>query len=218
MKMKIKNKIFLIAALFVTLLFYASGAIGLMQTHHYQQFQQYIPHNLLFSFFLLLIFQHHINLSFSITAIAIAILGFALEALGVNTGIVFGAYYYQQNLGIKVCNTPLIIGLNWLMLVICIYQWIKNISNIFIKSLVGAGIMLIYDIILEPVAIWLNMWQWQNNNIPLQNYIAWFVIAFIMFLVWSYYYKNWINPFARYLLILQLLFFLTLHFYIKFIM
>lgn len=214
--MKIKHKYFLLAALIVTLLFYASGAIGLMQAQYYQKFQQYTPHNLIFSFVLLLLFQNYFNWSFFVVCFGIALSGFVIEAIGVNTGVIFGEYYYQQNLGVKIWNTPLIIGLNWLMLIICIYQWIKNISNIFIKSLIGAGIMLIYDIILEPVAIWLNMWQWQNNIIPLQNYITWFVIAFIMFLVWNYYYKNWINLFARYLIIIQLLFFLTLHFYVKF--
>lgn len=206
----------IIFAITVTILFYLSGAIGLMQPQHYPEFQKYIPHNLLFSFFLLILFQKNINFKFIIIALSIALLGFAIEAVGVNTGIIFGSYYYQQNLGVKIWNTPIIIGLNWLMLIICIYQWIKNIKNTFLKSFIGAGIMVLYDIILEPVAIWLNMWQWKNAVIPIQNYIAWFLIAFIMFILWSKFYTNWNNHFARYLLIIQLLFFITLHFFVKF--
>jgi putative membrane protein len=49
----------------------------------------------------------------------IAILAFIVEALGVKTGNIFGQYSYGNNLGPAVAGTPLLISVNWLMLIYC---------------------------------------------------------------------------------------------------
>ena len=40
------------------------------------------------------------------------------EAIGVNTGLLFGTYEYGANLGFKIFGVPLIIGVNWTVLII----------------------------------------------------------------------------------------------------
>jgi putative membrane protein len=44
--------------------------------------------------------------------------------------------------------------------------------------------MVVYDIILEPSAISLEMWSWMGNVIPFRYYVAWllFSFVFIMFI------------------------------------
>jgi putative membrane protein len=42
----------------------------------------------------------------------IAVAGFFIEAIGVNTGLIFGNYVYKTTLGWKFLETPLIIGVN----------------------------------------------------------------------------------------------------------
>jgi putative membrane protein len=42
--------------------------------------------------------------------------------------------------------------------------------------LLAASLALCFDIILEPVAVKFGYWSW-GHNIPLQNYLAWFVIS-----------------------------------------
>jgi putative membrane protein len=39
--------------------------------------------------------------------------------------------------------------------------------------------MVSYDLLLEPVAIKLDFWNWQGGAIPLQNYVAWYVISVV---------------------------------------
>jgi putative membrane protein len=39
---------------------------------------------------------------------------------------------------------------------------------------------------MEPVAIYLNYWNWEGDVIPLQNYVAWFLIAFFFASIFSY--------------------------------
>jgi len=33
------------------------------------------------------------------------------------------------------------------------------------------------DLLIEPVAIELNFWRWTDVTVPLENYIAWFVLS-----------------------------------------
>jgi putative membrane protein len=44
----------------------------------------------------------------------------------------------------------------------------------------AAALMVVYDFTLEPAAIHFDMWTWAGGAVPLQNYLAWFVIAFLL--------------------------------------
>jgi uncharacterized membrane protein len=54
-----------------------------------------------------------------LTGLAVFVASFLVEAAGVNTGKIFGYYSYGSALGPKLWNTPLIIGLNWFVLIYC---------------------------------------------------------------------------------------------------
>lgn len=108
------------------------------------------------------------------------ILTFTLEVIGAKTGIIFGNYWYGETLGIKLSGVPLIIGFNWVMVIlgaIIISKWIFKQN--FLIALSTAVLAVLFDFFLEPAAIKLGYWYWENNIIPLQNYLAWFVIAFL---------------------------------------
>ena len=66
--------------------------------------------------------------------IAIACLGFFIEVIGVKTGFIFGSYYYGAAMGIKILAVPLLIGLNWSILVystslVVQYMKVANINR-----------------------------------------------------------------------------------------
>lgn len=108
----------------------------------------------------------------------------ALEIIGVKTGLIFGNYQYGDVLGITVYGVPIIIGFNWLLIILAsinIAQSAEN--NIFLASLLAATLAVAFDIVLEPVAIKLNYWYWEGNLIPLTNYYSWFAIAFVLSLI-----------------------------------
>lgn len=108
------------------------------------------------------------------------IITFLFEVIGVKTGMIFGEYNYGSTLGIKLFDVPLIIGFNWVFVIlgsIAISRLMTD--NIFLSSIISAFIAFIFDLILEPIAIKLNYWSWSEGIIPIQNYLAWFVIAFI---------------------------------------
>lgn len=104
---------------------------------------------------------------------------FTLEAVGVKTGLIFGEYIYGDTLGIKLFEVPLIIGFNWVLVILgSVILAAKFTSNKYTVAFITGIIAVLFDIILEPVAISLDYWQWAGGAIPLQNYIAWFVISF----------------------------------------
>jgi putative membrane protein len=108
--------------------------------------------------------------------------GLLLEAIGVNTGVIFGEYAYGSVLGIKIWGTPLMIGVNWLMLTYMAWDmtgWIK--IPVFLRVPASSLLMVLFDFVMEPVAITMGMWTWSGNVIPLQNYLAWFVISLMFF-------------------------------------
>jgi putative membrane protein len=50
--------------------------------------------------------------------------------------------------------------------------------NVFFSAFLTALGAVLFDVVLEPVAMALDYWQWRGDAVPLQNYLAWFVIAF----------------------------------------
>ena len=46
-----------------------------------------------------------------------------------------------------------------------------------------ALLMVVFDFVMEPAAVKLRYWTWQDGIIPLQNYIAWFLVSlFLMYI------------------------------------
>ncbi|MCD8261033.1 MAG: carotenoid biosynthesis protein [Bacteroides sp.] len=99
---------------------------------------------------------------------------------GVNTGIIFGNYRYGEGLGPKLYGTPLIIGLNWLYLTYSTHDIASRIFRHPVTVIAaGAGLMVIYDIVLEQVAPLMQMWSFASIQPPLANYIVWFLLALV---------------------------------------
>ena len=112
------------------------------------------------------------------TMIVIFLLGISVELLGVATGLIFGSYSYGNSLGLQFFGTPLVIGVNWLMLSLATYGISKAFFNKNILIVVFASIMMVFtDYIIEPLSGYLDFWHWPLEEIPIQNYIAWFVVS-----------------------------------------
>ena len=72
--------------------------------------------------------------------------------------------------------------------------------------------MVAYDVLMEPVAIRLDFWHWPEGSIPLQNYFAWFVVAFALLVAVHRAFGRINNRVAIALIAIQLAFFGALHF------
>lgn len=120
-----------------------------------------------------------------IWAAATYIVTLSLEIIGVHTGKIFGAYYYGDVLGLQLAEVPLVIGFNWVIVVLGATRFSERITTSpLLSALIVGAVCVVYDFALEPVAIGLNYWQWTGGHIPLQNYVAWFTIAAVA--AWAY--------------------------------
>lgn len=193
-------------------LYYLVGLAGLINVQTNSLFVVLIPFSLLLTYILLGISHNSPVSTKELLLFATVILGgFIIEVIGVKTGVVFGPYSYSDGLGWSLLDTPLIIGLNWLFLTYCTYAiTAKTDIHWVYKAVLSSFLMVFYDLFLEQVAPKLNMWHWQNEVIPLQNYLAWFIIAFGFQLLFNRYKILIVNELALFLFSIQLLFFMVL--------
>lgn len=193
------------------LVFYIVGAAGFAIPYTRAFFSMLTPLALMLNYFIL-VYHHKSGWRHGWVFALIYFLGFFVEVAGVQTGMIFGNYEYGSGLGIKLAETPLLIGFNWLMLVYTTFVLTDSRKlPVLAKVFIASGLMVIYDIITEQTAPLLNMWSWDDGNIPLQNYLAWFVIAFVMHGLIRISGVRIQNNFAKYILLLQTFFFLILY-------
>jgi putative membrane protein len=199
-------------------IFFIVGFAGTITTATRPLFLKLFPLALLLSLSTILLFHGvKYNLKTIMVLVLIAILGFFIEVAGVNTHLIFGSYKYGNTLGIKLFNTPLLIGLNWVMLS---YAG-SSISESFtvpvpMKIIFASLIMLSYDIFLEQVAPFLDMWHWDKNAVPAQNYIAWLIILLVFQTFIRITGIKTQNSVALQIVLIQVVFFISLIVYFKF--
>ncbi|MGL5547740.1 MAG: carotenoid biosynthesis protein [Tannerellaceae bacterium] len=192
---------------------YLIGAIGFSLNFTRVIFSHLSWCTLLVTFLLICISERR-NLK-SKNAVFFFILGylfsFVIEMIGVQTGVLFGSYQYAYGLGLKLADTPLLIGINWLMLT----MGSASISNMLIANanktihiLLGASLMVFYDVLMEQVASFMEMWSWKDDLIPIQNYVMWFGASLVMHGLYRYFKIQQETKISVSVFVFQYLFFL----------
>ncbi len=218
-------------ATIIAVFFHTIGLIGLLYFDK-DFFIRATPFNLLLSFTLLLWTQEKINTRFILFVTICFCTGFAAEVIGVNTGMLFGNYTYGDVLGYKLQKVPLLIGVNWFIIIYCCGISIHTLLMKFVdrgeagkeappKSLKaisvivdGATLAVIFDWLMEPVAMKLGYWNW-NGSIPFFNYLCWFSISVLLLTFFHFIKFGKQNKFAVNLLLIQLMFFLLLRTFLE---
>ncbi|MFT5999180.1 MAG: putative membrane protein [Neolewinella sp.] len=156
---------------------------------------------------------------------------FAMEAIGVATGAVFGEYAYGPTMWFQWLGVPFVIALNWCVLTLACNELACRIMekkrgevpnavppttpanrlSLIIVTALAATMTAIYDVAIEPVAIALDYWQWGGGEIPLQNYLAWAAIACLISLPLHLLKIRFRSPVLLVYLFAQLFFFAVLN-------
>lgn len=196
----------------VVFLFYLVGLTGLLVPHSHSFFLSLFPFFLILNAIVLGFIHAGTNGPKTLVIfLLILVLGFLVEAIGVQSGMIFGKYHYGDSLGLKIADTPLVIGLNWLMLVYVTSGILERSKlSVTYQVLLASGVMVAYDLVLEQVAPKTGMWYWENGHVPFQNYVAWFAISVIFHSILKLAGIRTSNPLATVVFTCQLLFFLFL--------
>ncbi|WP_163709942.1 carotenoid biosynthesis protein [Mangrovibacterium lignilyticum] len=201
-----------VAARAVIAILYLVGIVGFSMPASRELFAELSPLNLCLSVVLLLWFQEHWSVKTLLSIVIVVLIGFGAELLGTRTGLLFGNYKYGPVLGIKVWETPLLIGANWLVLCYGIYVLLSRFRLQWRLPVVGAALMVAFDFVMEPVATQLNIWSWQDGHIPFKNYLDWFLVSFFLFAGMNFLKLNLRNQLAVWIIMCQFIFFLVLNF------
>ncbi|MFZ9969855.1 MAG: carotenoid biosynthesis protein [Bacteroidia bacterium] len=196
-------------------LIYAVGIAGFIIPALRPLFIWLTPYNIAGAFAVAWLFHPKWSVGHAAVLALIGVLGFALEWAGVQTGQIFGTYYYGKTLGPGWNGIPYLIGLNWAAMTFYVSSLLAGRSkHNALLSLGGAAMMTLYDFFLEPVAVRFDFWHWRGP-IPMQNYMAWFVASFLFLMLLFSSSKPSHNRVAGTIYFIQLLFFMALFAWIR---
>jgi putative membrane protein len=194
------------------LIVYTVGLTGFWGFLPLENFERLTPYNLLFATLLLLSHHTEWNVRNVMFFLIVFLLGFFIEVAGVHSRLIFGSYSYGKTLGIQLFDVPLIIGINWLLLVYAASAVAAQFSlSVVCKIIVASALMVVLDFFIEPFAIAYDLWVWNGKEIPLQNYIGWTICALIMQTLLFAFRIDTKNIVAVWLYFIQLFFFLLLY-------
>ncbi|MET8259483.1 carotenoid biosynthesis protein [Micromonospora sp. NPDC005205] len=136
--------------------------------------------------------------------------GFAIEAIGVATGVPFGSYDYSGELGPKLAGVPLIIPLAWTWM--AWPAWLAAVRLTGGRTVTAGGSgptaggsgptvgrwvgrialatvgLAAWDLFLDPQMVAEGYWVWRDATpalpglagIPVSNYLGWLLFAVLM--------------------------------------
>jgi putative membrane protein len=213
-------------ATIIAIIFHAIGLAGMAFIDR-ELFVKATPFHLLLMAALLFYTQRKINWALLLFFILCFVAGFLVEWLGTSTGMLFGNYAYGTALGYKCKEVPLLIGVNWFIIMYCCGctiqmffsrlaaatadEQIKTSKLVRWLSVVldGALLAVIIDWFLEPAAIKLGYWRWLGSGeVPWFNYSSWFVVSALLLTIFQWLPFGRHNKFALHLLLIQVMFFL----------
>lgn len=211
--MERKNR-FVLIGIGYFIIFHLVGLTGF----HFQAteplFRMLVPLHLIMTAFVLFYFHENWSKPFLFFMVGSAFISWLVEVAGVQTGAIFGDYQYGKTLGLKIMEAPVLIGLNWLVMVYTSAILVNQVAMPnWLKPIFAASLMLLTDFFIEPVAMEHGYWSWAGDVVPIQNYLAWFALALLL-QFWFFRIKPFPkNPVAPALFIVQLFFFLGFFFF-----
>ena len=113
---------------------------------------------------------------------------------------------------IQWLGVPLVIALNWTLLILFTNMIANRLVSLpLLAAFLASLFIAVYDFAIEPVAIKLDYWQWTAVDVPLQNYIAWGIVAFLFSIPLQYFRIRFEHPLLIVYGWAQLVFFLLLN-------
>lgn len=118
--------------------------------------------------------------------------GWAVEAVGLRTGVPFGPYHYSGALGAGALGVPLVIPLAWTWM-----AWPAWLAAVRLTrpgpariALAGVGLAA-WDVFLDPQMVAEGYWTWADPtpalpgvpDVPVGNYLGWLLVAVAMMAV-----------------------------------
>lgn len=182
--MNITSKKYLNIAIFLIWLFHLSGIIGVAAGFK-DWFIPKTPLNFLACTVLFVLFFPLKSKNKILVFGLFFLIGMFLEWLGANFSLLFGSYDYGDNLGHKIDGVPIFIGINWALLTFITAILAARLSSqIWMRAIIGAALMVVLDFLMEQSAPSFDFWSF-GATVPLENYVTWFIVALLFHLIFQ---------------------------------
>ncbi len=200
-----KNAIILLVAM------HLAGIWGLSYELTRPVFLALVPFNLLANLALVLYFHRIWTKTFIAVCFFVMLAGFGIEVAGVQTQMIFGNYWYETTLGYKIWGVPLLIAINWLIVIytsqaVVSFFKLSPLLHILLATLLTVGL----DVLIEPIAIRFDFWDWAGGVVPLQNYLGWAGTALVFHIIFTFSKSFQASKVAVALYLCEILFFVML--------
>ncbi len=207
LKIKLSEK----HAIFLLIAMHLVGLAGLSYEHTRSIFLSLVPFHLIANLALVLYFHRIWTKIFLAVCLFVMLAGFGIEVIGVQTQAIFGNYWYKTTLGYKIWGVPLLIAINWLIVIytsqaVVSFFKLPTLLHILLATLLTVGL----DVLIEPIAIRFDFWDWAEGVVPLQNYIGWAGTAFVFHIIFTFSKSFQASKVAVTLYLCEILFFLML--------
>jgi|LakMenEpi03Aug12_release.lakeMendotaPanAssembly.Ray.scaffolds.fasta_scaffold423995_2 putative membrane protein len=210
MKQLLKYK--LAFSIFLIWLFHVSGIIGILIGYE-NWFVGLTPLNLLLCFGVVLWNIEPFSIKEMLILLIPFVIGFYAEYIGVHYGFLFGSYRYGDNLGYKLADIPLMIGINWALLIYASTGLSRYFSvNRYVRIVIASFLMVFLDFFMETTAPRFDFWVFKDGVAPLQNYIGWFLVALIANSCYMFFRPKVNQVLATHLYAVMLIFFVVFYF------
>ena len=90
-----------------------------------------------------------------------------------------------------MCIRDRLMGVLWWILLLGTHHWssrwlsfLKTKKMPILRAAMAASLMTAMDFLIEPVAVRAGWWTWSAGDIPISNYVTWWIVAFALGLLW----------------------------------
>jgi putative membrane protein len=120
----------------------------------------------------------------TLSLLALSILAYAVEAIGVATGFPYGTFYYGDALGPRLAGlVPYLLPLSYAPLVVGAVAAAWGTRLRLLHVLYATLVLVWMDAVLDPGAASLGFWVWPQGGayygVPLSNYAGWLLSGFL---------------------------------------
>jgi uncharacterized membrane protein len=135
--------------------------------------------------------------------------GMIAEIAGVATGFIFGDYLYGDTLGFMILGVPIAIGFAWVMMTRFSLNLFSGLKPLY-RVPAAATLATLFDAVMEPAAVKLGFWTWNDGHIPWQNFTAWWILslAFCYLLLPTQSKTEKASPYILHLFLVQIVYFI----------
>lgn len=153
-----------------------------------------------------------------LTIISISIFAVIIETIGIITGLPYSEFFYGDSIGFKLFGitpftifftfTPVVLGSTFIASNLInkiqrkkvfknknfILNKLGKVNSTILFFFFSVLFLVIYDLLLDPVAAKLGFWIWPNGGeyfgVPLMNYFGWVFSGLIATLIYYFFMKE----------------------------